>query len=97
MTAIDLDMLSLEDLKSLQKDLAKVIATFKDSQKADARSKVEAVAKELSFTPADLMTPRAKTSRAPVGVKYCHPENPGLTMARTGGKLIWFIAAIDAG
>lgn len=98
MIAIDLNTLSLKDLKSLQKDLAKAIATFEDRQKADARAKVEVFAKELGFSLTDLMgADGVKATRAPATAKYRHPENPGLTWSGRGRKPLWFIAAIDAG
>jgi DNA-binding protein H-NS len=98
MTAIDPDKLSLKDLKSLQKDLVKAIASYKDCQKADARAKVKAFAKDLGFSLADLIgTEGVKTTRAPAAVKYRHPENPGLTWSGRGRRPLWFIAAIEAG
>ena len=98
MPAIDLDTLSLKDLKGLQKDLAKAVASFEDRQKADARAKVEALAKELGFNLADLIgTEGVKTTRASAAAKYRHPENAGLTWSGRGRKPLWFIAAIDAG
>ena len=41
MAEFDVETLSLKELKSLQKDLAKAISTFEDRQKSDARSKLE--------------------------------------------------------
>ena len=87
-----------EDLKSLQKEIAKAVASFEDCQKAEACAKVEALAKELGYNLADLIgTESARTPRAPAAAKYRHPENPGLTWSGRGRKPLWFIAAIDAG
>lgn len=98
MTVIDLDTLSLRDLKSLQKDLAKAVATYEDRQKAEARAKVEALAKELGFSLANLINiEEVKTTRAAATAKYRHPENAELTWSGRGRKPLWFIAAIDAG
>ena len=49
MTEFDVETLSLKELKSLQKDLAKAISTFEDRQKSDARSKLEIIAKEMGY------------------------------------------------
>ena len=46
MAEFDVETLSLKELKSLQKDLAKAISTFEDRQKSDARSKLEIIAKD---------------------------------------------------
>jgi len=43
----DLGALSLSELKKMQKDVAKAISTFEDRQKAEARAKVEALARDL--------------------------------------------------
>ena len=98
MTAINLDALSLKELKSLQKDVAKAVASFEDRTKAEARAKVEALAKELGFSLAELIgTEGVKSTRAPVAAKYRHPENEGITWSGRGRKPLWFVAAIAAG
>jgi len=43
MADYDLEALSLPELKKMQKDIAKAISTFEARQKAEARTKVEAV------------------------------------------------------
>jgi len=93
----DLEALSLKDLKQLQKDIAKAISTFEDRQMAEARVKVEAVAKELGYTLAELVGSDVKPSRAPAAPKYRHPENPAVTWSGRGRRPQWFVAAIEAG
>ena len=41
MAEFNIEAMSLKELKSLQKDLAKAISTFEDRQKNDARSKLD--------------------------------------------------------
>ena len=55
MADFDLEALSLSELKKMQKDIAKAISTFEDRQKAEARTKVEAVAREMGYSPAELV------------------------------------------
>ena len=57
------ETLSLKELKSLQKDLAKAISTFEDRQKSDARSKLEVIAKEMGYSLAELVGTEVKPSR----------------------------------
>ena len=45
----------MKELKQLQKDLAKAISTFEDRQKPEARAKLDALAKEMSYSLADLI------------------------------------------
>lgn len=55
MADYDLEALSLPELKKMQKDVAKAISTFEDRQKADARAKVEAFARDLGYSLAELI------------------------------------------
>ena len=89
--------MSLKELKSLQKDLAKAISTFEDRQKSDARSKLEIIAKEMGYSLADLIGVEVKTTRAPAVAKYRHPENAALTWSGRGRKPQWFVAALTSG
>ena len=98
MPDFNLAVLSLADLRELQKSVAKAISTFEARQKAEAREKVEMLAKDLSFTlaePTALEEPKRK--RAPSTKIYRHPENPSLTWSGRGRKPGWFAAQVDAG
>lgn len=97
MADYDLEALSLTELKKMQKDVAKAISTFKDRQKAETRAKVEAFARDLGYSLAELVGTETKTSRAPAAAKYRHPENPGLTWSGRGRKPQWFVEALEAG
>lgn len=97
MTDYDLEALSLPELKKMEKDVAKAISTFEDRQKAEARAKVEALARDLGYSLAELVGTQAKTSRTPVAAKYRHPENPALTWSGRGRKPQWFVDALTAG
>ena len=52
MADFNLEAMSLKELRQLQKDLAKAISTYEDRHKAEARTKLEAIAKEMGVTPA---------------------------------------------
>jgi len=93
----DLKALSLDELKKMQKDVAKAISTFEDRQKAEARAKVEAFARDLGYSLAELVGTETKSSRAPAAAKYRHPENPALTWSGRGRKPKWFVDALAAG
>ena len=97
MADYDLEALSLSELKKMQKDVVKAISTYQDRQKAEARAKVEAFAKELGYPLAELVGTETKTARAPVAPKYRHPENPALTWSGRGRKPQWFGDALSAG
>ena len=97
MAEFDVEALSLKELKSLQKDLARAISTFEDRQKSDARSKLEIIAKEMGYSLAELIGAEVKPPRASAAAKYRHPENTTLTWSGRGRKPLWFVAALDAG
>lgn len=95
MADIDLSRLSLDELKALQKNVAKAIDDFVARQRAEAIAKAEAAAKEAGFTLAELIGDKApKTPAAP---KYRHPENPALTWSGRGRKPKWFVEALAQG
>lgn len=97
MADFNLEALSLKELRQLQKDLAKAISTFEDRQKAEVRAKLDAIAKEMGYSLADLIGAEAKTARAPAVAKYRHPENAALTWSGRGRKPQWFADHIRAG
>ena len=98
MSSIDLNALSLKELKQLQRDVDKAIASFEDRQKSEARAKLEEQARAMGFTLAELLEGvETKKTRAPAEAKYAHPENPSLTWSGRGRKPQWFNDAIAAG
>lgn len=97
MADLDLESLSLDALKALQKDVAKAISSYEDRKKAAARTEVEEVARKLGYSLADLVGSEKKAGRAVAPPKYRHPENSALTWSGRGRKPRWFVEAIDAG
>lgn len=98
MANIDLDALSLFELKALQMDVIKAIAEFDNRKRMEALLALETHAKELGFSLAEL-TGRKRTRKAsgPVGAKYRHPENPDVTWSGRGSMPGWFKDALAAG
>lgn len=95
MDAIDLSKMSLEELKRIDKDISKAIAGFEQRKKAEALAALEARAREMGFSLADLTGGKSgKTVSAP---KYQDPNDPTRTWTGRGRKPGWFQAALDAG
>jgi DNA-binding protein H-NS len=86
MADFNLEAMSLKELRQLQKDLAKAISTQQDRHKSEARAKLEAIAKEMGYSFADLIGVHVKTTRAPAVAKYRHPEKAALTCSGRGRK-----------
>ena len=97
MADFNLEAMSLKELRQLQKDLSKAISTYEYRHKSEARAKLEAIAKEMGYSFADLIGVDAKATRAPAVAKYRHPENAALTWSGRGRKPLWFVDALEAG
>ncbi len=62
MADIDLEALSLSELKKMQKDAAtRAISTFEGRQNAETRTKMKSVAREMGYSLAELIGSNKKT------------------------------------
>ena len=86
MTVYDLEALSLNELKQLQKDVGKAICGFDGRKKAEARATLEGLAKELGYSLSRFVGSDNETKRAPAAPKYRHPENLELTWSGRGSN-----------
>ena len=89
MSEIDLNELSLSELKQLQKDVTKAIASFEERRKSQARAELEEHARQLGFTLGDFAGETAARKRAAAAAKYRHPENPAVTWTGRCRKPRW--------
>lgn len=97
--SFNLDKLSLKELKKLERDIAAVIDGFDARRKAAAILELEAHARRLGFSLAELTGATAiiKGKRAPAKAKYFNPADPTETWSGRGRKPAWFNAAIEQG
>ena len=93
---ININALSLKELKDLQTQVAKAIATFEDRKKREARARIEEAARELGYSLNELVeaAPKAKGTSA---AKYANPANRKETWTGKGRQPGWFKAALAAG
>ena len=95
--AINLESLSLRELKDLQSQVAKAISGYEDRRKRDALAELEEKAKAMGFSLAEL-TGAAKTrKRSPSVPKYANPADKSDTWSGRGRKPRWFTAALAKG
>lgn len=94
---VDLDSLSLTELMTLQKDVAKAIENFQTRKRAEALAAIEAAAKDHGFTLAELTDGAIKAMPVPKPAKYRHPENPDVTWSGRGRQPAWVKEALAAG
>jgi DNA-binding protein H-NS len=93
---INLNELSLKELKDLQSQVSKAIATFEDRRKRAALAEVEEMLRAKGFSLSDVasVATKGKSISAP---KYANPANPDDTWTGRGRKPKWFTDGIAAG
>ena len=95
--AIDLNDLSLKELKDLQSQVAKAISSFEDRRKKQALAELEEKAREMGFSLAELTGSTPVRKRTPAVAKYANPSDQSDTWSGRGRKPRWFVAALAAG
>ncbi len=94
---IDLNSLSLKELKELQSQVAKAISGYVDRRKREALAELEERAKAMGFTLAELTGLTSGRKRSPSVAKYANPANPADTWSGRGRKPRWFTEALAQG
>jgi len=95
---LDLDGLSLRELKQLQKDVEAAIAGFRDRERRKAIAEVEAFMRERGLNPSEVAQALGQRSRKSIGApKYANPADPSQTWTGRGRKPGWVIEALAAG
>lgn len=92
---MNLDTLSLNELKRMHRDVTKAIDSFDQRHKTAALAKVQEIATAHGFKLADLL--EAASTRAPVAAKYADPSDPSRTWTGRGRKPKWVQDALDGG
>jgi DNA-binding protein H-NS len=95
--SIDLNSLSLKELKDLQSSVNKAVNGFEDRKRKEALAKVEDAAKALGFTLSELTGAAVPRKRSPAQPKYANPADANETWSGRGRKPRWFAAALKAG
>ena len=95
--SIDLNNLSLKELKDLQAQVAKAVASFEDRKKRQALVELEEKAREFGFSLAELTGAVVTRKRAPATAKYANPADASDTWSGRGRKPRWYDAALKSG
>lgn len=100
MASINLDKMSLKDLRDLETKVAKAIAAARQRERTVALKKAEAAAASAGFSLAELVgvrgrgRPRGKSKSM---AKYANPDNPADTWTGRGRKPNWLVAKLSKG
>jgi DNA-binding protein H-NS len=94
---IDLNTLSLKELKDLQSQVAKAIASFESRKKQEAVAALEEKARALGFSLSELLGAAGGKQKRSVAPKYANPANRSETWTGRGRKPRWVEAALKSG
>lgn len=95
---LDLNSLSLKELKDLQGQVTKAIATFEDRRRKAVLSELDEMARAKGFSLAELTgAPAPSKKRSAGAARYANPSDPSDTWTGRGRKPRWFTAALAAG
>lgn len=94
---VDLNAMSLKELKDLQKQVARHIDDFENRKKREALAAVEEKAKALGFSLTDLVKASGAKTRKPAKPKYANPANKSETWTGRGRRPRWVEAALKSG
>lgn len=96
---LNLYELSLKELKKLERDVSAAIASYETRAKAQALAELDAKARQLGFSLAELTGAAlaVKGKRAPATAKYANPANSADTWSGRGRKPAWFAEALANG
>ena len=95
---MELNNLTVAELKALQKAIALAIKNAPDKAKMAARNELEAKARELGYSMKDLLGTGMNTrKKRPAVVRYRSPANPSLTWTGAGRRPNWFLEALASG
>lgn len=86
---MDLSNLPLPELKRLLSQIPKEIERRQKEEKIRLLKELEEKAAEHGFSLDELLGQSGKKERAPVAVKYRHPENPELAWTGRGRQPRW--------
>ena len=97
--SLDLSSMSLKELKRLERDIANAISTFDTRIKAVAIAELEAHARQLGFSLAELTggAVSVKRSRTAAVEKYRNPANASDTWSGRGRQPRWLSAKLSKG
>ena len=94
---MDIDSLSLSELKALRSKVDRAIATYEERKKKEALAELDDMARKMGYSLAELMSLTGKKMRKPVAAKYANPEDAAETWTGRGRKPKWVVAALEDG
>jgi DNA-binding protein H-NS len=94
---MNINTLSLKELRDLQLKVAKAIASFEDRRKNETLAEMEELARAKGFSLAELTGGPPVRRRSATSAKYANPANPAATWSGRGRRPGWFLEAMSQG
>ena len=94
--SIDLENMSLKELRDLHKAIGRQIDGYEAKQKDKAKAAVQQAAEEHGFSLKELLG-TGKSVKATVAAKYANPEDASATWTGRGRQPLWVRGHLDAG
>ena len=94
---IDLSKMSVDDLKSLKKDVERAIADFQKRKRNEAMKEMQAVAKKHGLSLDEIVSGKGKARKSKSPAKYRNPTNKDQQWSGRGRQPAWFKSALAAG
>lgn len=94
---LDLSKLSLDELKSLRKDVERAIADFQKRKRSEAMKEIQAVAKKHGLSVEDIVGGKAKGKKSKTAAKYRNPDDASQKWSGRGRQPAWYKAAVSSG
>lgn len=91
MADMNLENMSLDELKALYKEIDKAINSYEARKLNEARAVLEAKARELGVSLSAVMGVSGRSKKSVVTAKYRHPENASLTWTGRGRTPRWVV------
>lgn len=95
--SINLDQMSLTELKDLKARVIRAIDTFNERRKREILAELEETARARGYSLAELTALKVTRKRSVSAPRFANPENPSDTWTGRGRKPGWYTAAIAAG
>jgi DNA-binding protein H-NS len=97
MTSLNsLDKMSFAELAEMEREIERVKAQKRISERAEVRAKLVAIAKEHGFEISELFG-RGGAGKGSVPIKYRDPQNSANTWTGRGRMPLWLVAATKRG
>ncbi len=93
---IDLEAMTLGELRDLQKQVGRQIETFEARQRQKALDAAKEAASQYGFSLKDLVGD-VRTPKPAIAPKYADPDDKTLTWSGRGRKPRWLQARLDEG